>query len=106
MERDVSRHAILVAGTFERASSPEDLENDADRVLDVLVGEFDGVAIGPAVGCDFEGSVIDVRFSVEAETSAQVHQQISEISNKIDESIGGRVKTATSPADQLEAACA
>jgi hypothetical protein len=105
MERTVSRHAILVAGTFER-SSPEGLEDDADRVLDVLADEFEGVAIGPVVGCDLERSVIDVRFSVEAETSSEVHRRISEIVGRIDESIDGRIRTATTPADQLEAACA
>jgi hypothetical protein len=105
MECDVSRHATLVAGTLQR-SSPQSLEEDADRVLDVLADEFDGVAIGPVVGCDLELSLIDVRFSVEAETSSEVHRRISEIVDRIDGSIDGRVRTATTPADQFEAACA
>jgi|ERR1700733_11732344 hypothetical protein len=105
MERDMSRHAVLVSGSLER-SSPKGLEDDADRVLDVLEDEFEATAIGPVVGCDLDRSVIDVLFSVEAENAAEVHRRISEIVSRIDESIDGSVKTATTPADQLEATCA
>jgi hypothetical protein len=105
MERDVSQHSTLVAGTYQR-SGPQGLEDDADRVLDVLTDEFDGVAVGPVVGCDLELSLIDVRFSVDGETASEVHKRISEITDRIDESIAGHVTTTTTPADQFEAACA
>lgn len=104
----MSKFAILVAGTLELpgAVSPARLEDDADRLLDVLEGEFGEIVIGPVVGCDLERSVINVRFSIEGTSSAEVHQHVSNVSARIDDAVGGRVRTATEPTDQLEVACA
>lgn len=104
----MSKFAILVAGTLEWATPPsaEQLEENADRVLDVLEDEFGDIAIGPVVGVDLTRPGIDVRFSVEGASSAEVHQHISKISERIDEAVGGRVLTTTGPTEQLEVACA
>jgi hypothetical protein len=102
MEPKMSNIAVLVAATVERPSrSPENLEQDIDLVMELL--EADG-AIGPAVGCDLARAAIDMRFSIEAEDSAAVHRAIGNITETIDEALGGRVTTSMSPADQL--ACA
>jgi hypothetical protein len=99
--------AILVAAALDRSgSSPEELEHDVDRVVDILEGEAGSIAIGPAVGCDFERSLIEMRFSVEGESSAAIHRSIGNIAEMIDQALGGQVKTATTTAEQAELACA
>jgi hypothetical protein len=104
MERTMPTIGVLVSGTLDRADrSPEELEQDAERILDVLE---EGGAIGPAVGCDLVESTIAVRFSVDGEDSAAVHRHIGNLAEMIDEAVGGRVRTAMTPATQVELTCA
>ena len=94
---------VLVSGELDRSGrSSDELEQDIERILDVLEA---GNAIGPVVGCDLVRSTIDVRFSVDGEDSAAAHRRIGDISEMIDEAVGGRVKTATTSAEPVEAAC-
>jgi hypothetical protein len=104
MEREMAELAVLVGACLDRSGcTPEELESDLDQVMEML--EAQG-AIGPVAGCDLERSVIDMRFSVEAEDSAAVHRRIGDITETIDAALGGRVTTSMSPADQVELACA
>jgi hypothetical protein len=103
MEPKMPNIAVLVAATLDRPGrSPEELEQDLDRAIGVLEAEG---AIGPAVGCDLERSVLDMRFSIEGEDSAAIHRSIGNISETIDEALGGRVTTSVGPSSQVELAC-
>jgi hypothetical protein len=98
--------AVLVCAELEmpRNESPERLEDVVIRVMELL--EDDSNVIGPAVGCDFEQPTIDVRFSVEADSSAEIHAQISKITRRLDDVVGGRVRTSMAPSEQVELSCA
>jgi hypothetical protein len=104
----MTKIAVLVCGVLEppSARTSGDLEQAVIQIMGVLEGDASGIAIGPVVACDFQASSIDVRFSVEADSSAEVHGRISRITQLIDEAVGGRVRTSMAPADQLELACA
>jgi hypothetical protein len=103
MEPEMSNIAVLVAASLERPGrSPAELEQDLDRAMDVLEAEG---AIGPAAGCDIERSVLDMRFSVEGENSAEIHRSIGNITETMDEALGGRVTTSMVAGNQTELAC-
>src|SRR5664280_1449497 len=103
MERKMPRIAVLVAGALDcPGRSPEELEQDVERVMSVLEDDAADLAIGPAVGCDFERLAIDVRFSVEADNSAEVHRRIGNVTEMIDEAVEGQVRTSMTPAEQVE----
>jgi hypothetical protein len=103
MEPEMSNIAVLVAASLDRPDrSAEALEQDLDRAIEVL--EAHG-AIGPAVGCDLQRSVLDMRFSVEGEDSAAIHRSIGNITEMIDDALGGRVTTSVGPGSQVELAC-
>jgi hypothetical protein len=104
MEPTMSKIAVLVAGTLDRTGrAPEALEQDMERVMEVLEDGVSGAAIGSVVGCDLERSVIEMRFSVEADNSAAVHRSIGDITEIVDAALGGRVTTTMAPG---ELACA
>ena len=86
--------------------SADDLERDAIRLMEVLETDAATLAIGPVVACSFENSSIDVRFSVEADSSAAIHQQISEVVAILDEAADGQITTSMAPSGQAELACA
>jgi hypothetical protein len=102
MRTKMGRLGVLVKGALER--SPDRLEHDAERALEVL--EDGGLAIGPVVGCDFKQSVMEVCFSVEGPDLAAIERTTAAIIEKIDKAIGGRVQTSTTPAGQVEVVCA
>jgi multidrug efflux pump subunit AcrB len=95
----MSRLGVLVIGTIP--SSPDRLEHEAERILEILEDR----AVGPVVGCDLERSTIDLRYSVDGESASDAHQQISDISGAIDEAVEGRMSTTTTTPEQLEASC-
>jgi hypothetical protein len=104
MERTMPKIGVLVSGVADRPGrSADELEQDVERILDVLE---EAGAIGPVAGCDLVECTIDVRFSVDGEDSAAVHRSIGDIVELVDEAVGGRVKTATTAAESVEAACA
>jgi hypothetical protein len=104
MEMTMDRVSADVAAEIVRGPlAAEELERDVLRLLDALESDAKD-AIGPAVGCDFERSVIDVRFCIEASSSAAVHQKISTVAAIIDETIKGELRTSMAPASQVELA--
>jgi len=100
----MSKIAILVGGTMH-SPGRDRVEENADLVLEVLEEEFGATAIGPAVGCDLTEATIEMRFSVEGTSSSDVHQQISAITQRIDETVKSRVLTETSLTRQVDATC-
>lgn len=106
----MTRIAVLVAGELpsQGPRSAEDLEQDVLRVMDALEGNAGDLAIGPSVACNFETSSIDVRYSVEADTSTEIHQRIAMISEIVEHAFqgSGRLRTSMGPSDQVELACA
>jgi hypothetical protein len=102
MEKAMDRVSADVAAEIVRGPlPPEELEEDAIRLLEALESEAKD-AIGPAVGCDFDRSVIDVRFCIEAPSSAAVHQKISTVAAIIDGTIKGELRTSMAPTSHLD----
>jgi hypothetical protein len=104
MEDQMSKIAILVGGAMH-SPDRDQVEKNADLVLGVLEEAFSETAIGPAVGCDLQEATIEMRFSVEGTSSSDVHQQISQITQRIDETVKSQVLTETSLTNQVDATC-
>ena len=48
----------------------------AEQVLDALIAEAAGLALGPVVGIDLDRRVVQVEMTVEAASPSEVHQKM------------------------------
>lgn len=48
----------------------------AEQVLDALIAEAAGLALGPVVGVDLDQRVVQVEMTVEAASTSEVHQKL------------------------------
>jgi hypothetical protein len=78
--------------------TPEELEQDAFRLLDAIEAKVADIALGAAVACNFEQSTIDLLCTVEASSTAEVHRKLSTISEVIEQVFAeDEVRLSTSP---------
>jgi hypothetical protein len=59
--------------------SNEELEDAAERALELLLERADDVALGPAVGCNFETNQVEMIFSVEASSVENLHKRLGQV---------------------------
>ena len=102
MNKSMSKQVSADVRLEAQSSSPrtsEELEALALDVLDALLGDqLADVVIGPAVGCDFDASSIEVEFSVEVQSDADVHRTVSRVVETIGPLLGaGDFRSQTVP---------
>ncbi len=99
--------SVLVDIEFLRPEpvSEADLEDDADKLLDVLESEAAGYAVGPVVACNLETSTLEMMFSVDGIGSADVQHRIGHILGLVEQAFEmSDVRTTTSPVADESAA--
>jgi hypothetical protein len=85
---------LIAAGSRTR----EQLEQDAFRLLDAIEEQAAGIARGAAVACNFARSAIDLLFTVEASSTAEVHQKLGTVSGVIEQTFAqDEVRLSTAP---------
>jgi hypothetical protein len=100
MTTDIKRTSVdasleLIAAVPRTA---DQLEQDAFRLLDALNGNVAEIALGATVACNFEKSIIDLLFTVEATSTADVHRKISEVTDVIEHAFSqDEVRARTAP---------
>jgi len=96
-KRSVDAEVELIAAV---PRTPDQLEQDAFRLLDALNTDVADIALGATVACNLEDSIIDLLFTVEASSTAEIHRKMSVVSDIIEQTFADdEVRASTTPSD-------
>jgi hypothetical protein len=104
MASAIPQETCVVVGLEFGGCSREELEDWAIVVQEAVDAYAAGAAPGAAVSCRYEPLAVEVLFTVQNETAAQVHQRISEVLAAVQRvvPVGFNTETATRSGDPRE----
>lgn len=79
---------VVARGRAAEPVGDVQLEEDAERALDVLTDHARGVALGPAVGYNSERLEIEMLFTVEASSVEDLHRQVGHVLSILEKHAG------------------
>jgi hypothetical protein len=86
---------VILRLEFPNGCSRAELEDYAILVQEAVDEHAAGIALGAAVGCDYDPMTVEVIFTVEAGSMAEVHHRVALVVAAIEPALPFRFETAT-----------
>ena len=77
-------YQVIAHGEMGGPVSADELEEMADKLLEVLEDHASDLALGPVVGYDVEKHLVEVEFTVEARNAEELHKKLGQFARLLE----------------------